>query len=222
MDDVHAHLDKFVEMGLVTLIDWPYGYDHVFEWNTIQCNAYKHCVGHYGHESSWMAFLDTDEFLFCPDFTPLPVKLHDYLAYGAVSACWVMYGTSNVNVPAGEKITDYLVWRAKGVNTHVKTIAQPKHIQDIINPHFVVLYSGLKQVTEKEEEIYGCSSSSPSVDILRINHYWSRDLDFFYKVKLLRRDKWYHDMQTYLLIEKLLNMVYDPILKSDMSLLLAE
>jgi hypothetical protein len=185
----------------ITLIDWPYDYMVETEWTKIQCGSYMHCVKKYGRKSRWMAFLDTDEFLFCTDFKKLPQYLKENIQYNSIHAHWLMYGTSNMTVPEGEKITDYLVFRVKDshhtANT-MKPIAKPKFISDIVNPHFVILSQGITKECDLKE--------------LRINHYWSRDLDFFYNVKLPRRERWYHDRQIHIDMEKEYNEVYDPIL----------
>lgn len=201
-DEPEKFLRDYVSEGLVTIIDWPYestGQDFF----TIQCNAYMDCVKKHNN-CKWIAFLDSDEFLFCPSKENLRSFLKRYVQYGAVSAFWMMYGTSGINVPEGCNITDYLLYRAKDDHpTHrtMKTIAQTKYITGIINPHFVYLSPG-KQHIQFE------------VDRLRINHYWSRDIDFFYNKKLPRRAKWYNNNEGQINLERELNEVFDPILSN--------
>lgn len=197
-------LRHYLRGGSVTLIDWPYESTGQEDWNKIQCASYAHCVQKYGHKTKWVAFLDTDEFLFCPNAWDLRAFLRQCKGYKAISAKWMMYGTSNLTIPYGGNIVDYLVYRAKddfAGNEIVKTIAQPKYIHDITNPHFVTLTNGHKQMTFEHEKI-------------RINHYWSRDLSFFYTVKLARREKWYGDRQMQIDMESHMNEIYDPILRN--------
>ena len=66
---------------LVTLIDWPIEYSRLEEWNWIQCQAYTDCANKF-QNSKWIAFLDTDEFLFCPDKTNIVSFLKKYDNYG--------------------------------------------------------------------------------------------------------------------------------------------
>ena len=198
-EDILRH---YLRDGSVTLIDWPYESNAQDDWNKIQCDSYMHCVKKYGSKTRWMAFLDTDEFLFCPDKTDLRKLLVDYREFGSVSAFWMMYGTSHCYVPESEKLTDHLVWRATDDNpAHktMKTIAQPKYIANIVNPHYVIHSCGKINNQFLHEK-------------LRINHYWSRDLSFFYNVKLPRREKWYNDRQGQIFMESQMNDIYDPIL----------
>ena len=181
----------------VTLIDWPFDYSDAGQWNDIQCKSYLHCVKN--ASSKWIAFLDTDEFLFCVYHEDLKTMLKEYDNYGSVSAHWMMYGTSNVIIPEGGKIVDYLVYRENMTNPHTKSIGQTKYITNVTNPHWV-------------------ESTLPNfiLDVrdVRINHYWSRDLWFFNNIKLPRREKWYHDTLGQIKSEKMMNEIYDPILSN--------
>lgn len=186
----------------VTLIDWPYESIGQEDWNVIQCNSYMHCVKNC--HSKWIAFLDTDEFLFCPDKTNLRRFLRHYADNGSISAYWRMYGTSNISVPKKEHMIDHLVYRANDDNpAHkiMKTICQRKYVENIVNPHFVILNNGKIDVLLP-------------VNLIRINHYWSRDLNFFHNIKLPRREKWYNDRKLQIEMEKSFNEIYDPILSN--------
>jgi len=199
-EDILRH---YLREKSVTLIKWPYESYGQGDWNIIQCDAYMHCVKKYGPKTHWMAFLDTDEFLFRPDKTDLRVFLNRHQNFKSVSAYWMMYGTSKLTIPPGGKITDFLIYRAADNNPahHTpKTVAQPKYIDGIVNPHFVILRPGCEHYQFPHAE-------------LRINHYWSRDMKFFYEVKLPRREKWYKDRQGQIDLESQMNEVYDPILK---------
>lgn len=204
-DNPRDILKAYIRDKIVTLIDWPYE-SQGQDFFAIQCASYMDCVNK-NKNYRWIAFLDTDEFLFCPEKTDLRTFLEDFLEYGSVSAYWMMYGTSNINIPEGGRITDYLLYRAKddyGAHKTMKTIAQPKYVQDIINPHYVIHKDG-----NKNHQI--------QVNKLRINHYWSRDLDFFYNIKLPRRQKWYPELEMQIQWEREMNEVYDPILSNSCS-----
>jgi hypothetical protein len=202
-DNPKQILKKYIKSGLVDFIEWPFestGKDFF----TIQCNAYMDCVNKHRMDCAWIAFIDTDEFLFCPDKTNLCKFLKKQEKHASVSAYWMMYGTSHINIPPGGKMLDYLVYRAKDdfvCHQSMKTIAQPKYIESIPIPHIAYLKKGK---ANKQFE----------VDELRINHYWSRDLDFFYNIKLPRRVKWYPNIDDQLAMECLMNDVYDPILSN--------
>lgn len=201
IDNPKERLEKYVSQGLVTIIDWPYE-SQGQDFFAIQCSSYMHCVQSNIETCRWIAFLDSDEFLFCPNKMNLRKFINKYQKYGAISAYWRMYGTSGINVPEGSNIVDYLVYRARDdYHGHkiMKTIAQPKFVKSIINPH-VAFLKGNKPHKQIE------------INDLRINHYWSRDIDFFYNIKLPRREKWYKDRDIHIKMESEMNEVYDPIL----------
>lgn len=217
-DDFAEVLKPFQKV--ITLVDWPYEYSEIKEWNAIQCGAYKDCVRKRQRNNKWVAFLDTDEFLFNPDFQPLPKVLEEYEPYGAVGVHWVCYGTSNVSVPEGERLLDHLVMRAPldfSWNQHFKTIAQIRSVADVTNPHHCLLRKGCFIVDENKEDTQGSHISGKiSVGKLRINHYWSRDLDYFHRVKLERRERWKDE--TSIQSESKMNDVFDPILSKKLSM----
>ena len=41
----------------VTVVDW------IGEYKNTQCEAYAHCLEHYGETVNWIGFIDTDEFI---------------------------------------------------------------------------------------------------------------------------------------------------------------
>lgn len=211
-------LAPYIDSGLVEVIDWPYESQKQSDWNIIQCNSYLDCINRVKDKFTWCVFLDADEFIFVVNGGSLPEFLKPYRRYPGVMVNWVMYGTSHLlRVPEGEKLVDNLLWRAPidyEHNRNFKTIVRPKEVIGCENPHYFIYKNGNLAVDEnmcrkKNEEMI-----TVSVNYLRINHYWSRDAEFFFKVKLPRRIKWYNEYQRCLKIETEMNKEYDPILKS--------
>jgi len=201
----------------VTLTKWPMDYGNQAEWTNIQCGAYIHCVYNCQKTDQWVAFLDSDEFLFNPDFRPLTEVLKEYEDYGAVGVNWVTYGTSNVTVPEGERLLDHLLYRAPlniDFNFHLKTIAQVAYVRRITSAHFCLLKGNKIAVDETKEPVNGPFGNKISVNKLRINHYWVRDQNFFHNVKIPRQERWLKRplREEKIEMEKQYNAVYDPIL----------
>ena len=65
-DDYLNFLKPYIRNGQVDLIDWPKVQQNIGEWNSIQCAAYMDCINKHKKNCKWIAFIDTDEFLFCP------------------------------------------------------------------------------------------------------------------------------------------------------------
>lgn len=212
-DEYYEVLHKYINRGIVTLIQWPYDNEPLVTWNSTQCQAYMHCINKVKRKTEWLIFVDTDEFMFSPTGRRLIDVIKDYEDCDQVGACWVFYGTSHVQrLPNGARLKDHMVYRQKEINITVKSIVRPEKVSHCINPHFFIMKEGSRTVNENKEPMSG-PFTTPSANILRVNHYWARDLDFFYNEKLRRRKSWVNDgIQSFIEAEKSMNEIYDPIL----------
>jgi Domain of unknown function. len=217
-DNYKEILAPYVKKGLVEIIDWPKQHKSVAEFNALQSASYMDCIKKNKKTCKWIAFLDTDEFLFSPLKCDLKMVLSKFLKVGGVCVNWVIYGTGNVEkIEPNEKMTDLLLWRAPfntTVNKHVKSIVQPKYVVGCINAHHFAFFRGYSCVTENNDFVDSCFSDYVSVNLLRINHYFQRDLNFLHNIKLPRQAKWgkdanHEDLKN---IESMFNDEYDDIL----------
>lgn len=215
-DNYREVLAPYIESNIVDLYEWDYVYNYEHEWTPIQCGAYLDCIKRISKTVKWCAFLDTDEFLFNPDFKDLRSVLNDYKHYNNIWAHWMFYGTSGVEkIPDGENITDHLVYRAKEGSSIGKSIVRPKYVANCVNPHFFYMKDGSIGVNENKviRNAPYIWDQPYSGNVLRINHYWLRDRDFMFNVKIPRRLKWSDNIDAILQSEELMNQVYDPILR---------
>ncbi len=85
----------------------------------------------------WTAFIDIDEYLWCPDGSTVVNKIEEFYRWqGALGVPWLMFGSNGHSFqPPGLTISAY-TRRAEGVNEHVKQILRigdgVKHFRD---PH---------------------------------------------------------------------------------------
>lgn len=213
-DNYKHYLKKHLENNDVTLIDWPFESNSGATWGRIQCDSYMHCVDQYGIENKWIAFIDTDEYLFSPLKINLAKVLKDYESYGAVCVNWVMYGSSNIEkIEDGDTILDKLLYRDEYAHTSIKTIARPECVLNNENMHYFLYKDNNYAVCENKKHVSRYFSEYPSVSILRLNHYWSRDLTFLKTIKSERRKLFTgsYDMEELLRRDKLYNVMYEPI-----------
>jgi len=216
-DDYKRILKPYTDSKLVELIEWQHKQKNIGEWNGIQCAAYKDCIKRCCKSVVWCAFIDTDEFLFCPAGFDLRDVLGDYKDFCGVGVNWVCYGTSGVYDHGERLLRDVLVMRAPidyGVNHHIKSIVQTKSVVGCENPHYFLYKQGGYAVTENKERVDGPFTAFVSPYKLRINHYWTRDGKFFSTVKRARAEKWGGSWDMVREQEYALNVVYDPILSS--------
>lgn len=192
-DDYKEVLKPYVAEGIVDLMEWPYPYNKLEEWCVIQSNAYKHAIESSLKKVKWLAFIDTDEFLFPVQGDNLGEFLSKYEKYAGVCVNWQVYGTSWVTIPNDKLLVEMLTLRTEKnapYNLHVKSIVRPECVERCINPHYFIYKPGYFYVNENEERVEGPFTASVNVDNIRINHYLYRDEYFLYTQKLPRWEKW--------------------------------
>jgi hypothetical protein len=170
-------LAPYVDEGIVVLHEWTV--------SPPQIPAYTHCVREHGQESRWIAFIDSDEFLFSPTGEPVPQVLADYEASPGVGVNWVMFGTSgHRRKPRGLVIENYLVKLNTRADRHIKSIVDPTRVASCESAHH---FSYLQDyaVDENHYPISGLVTTYISSARLRINHYFTRSEDEF-RAKLAR------------------------------------
>lgn len=85
-DDYQSVLQPYVDEGLVTLIEWPVEQG--------QMKAYADCAENYSAETSWIAFIDLDEFIVPNAADDIRELLKPFEKRPAVIAYWKLFGTS--------------------------------------------------------------------------------------------------------------------------------
>jgi len=186
-------LDPYIDNGIVEIIDWPYPSDDRETWHLIYSSAYSKGVELATGEAKWLAVIDTDEFLFGVEEDDLLVLLKEYEKFGGVAVNWQMYGTSNVEkLDENQLMIEQLVLKGDKDffrNQYIKSIVRPERVSHYEDGHDATYHKPFYQVNEHKTRFEGMKSDTVSIDKLRINHYWSRDEDFFYNIKVERSKK---------------------------------
>jgi hypothetical protein len=143
-------------------------------------------------ESKWIAFLDSDEFLY-------PIKTHsildflkNYEEFGGIVANWQMFGTSRVEKLDPKRLMiEQLICCAPSdshINYYVKSIIRPERAIGFFRCAYYATYEpGYFQVNTNKEQFDGPYSPYILLDQLRINHYWTRDEYYLWNFKIPRR-----------------------------------
>lgn len=218
-DNYAEVLAPYIERGEVELLNVGQGLTrpNIIEWNLLQGSSYTQALRKATGVCKWVAFLDIDEFLFPTEPIGLVEVLREYEGYGGVGVNWLMFGTSGV-----EKISpnDLLIERLTrcapldySTNLHIKSIIRPEFVAEIKNPHFANYYPGFFQVNTDHLPYSGPFSPYVQVNKLRINHYWTRDEDYFCRFKVPRRTQWgwgegVYDMHKILNLHKDTHILY--------------
>ena len=156
-------LQPYVEEGVVVLYEWT-----LFP---PQIAAARHCLAAHREDARWIAFFDTDEFLFSPTGMPLPVLLTSYEPWPGIGVNGANFGTSgHREKPPGLVIENYLNRLA---DSHIKLIVDPRRTADCITPHNFTYKEGFA-VDENGYPIVGAQTSYISFSRFRLNHYFTK------------------------------------------------
>jgi hypothetical protein len=185
-DEYAEVLEPYIKEGIVELYNVTKEPSNIQEWNKIQTQAYSAVAKLSADQTEWLMMVDTDEFLFPVQEHNLANALKNYDDYASVSVNWEIFGSSDVQtIPRNKLLIETLLHKGSN-DLHVKTIVKPRYVKTIENPHHAELKPGYAQVTENFEYFAGPFMPQESRNILRINHYWSRDLDFLHARKINR------------------------------------
>ncbi|RAZ90568.1 glycosyl transferase [Mesorhizobium hawassense] len=163
-DNFKAVLQPFIREGLVTLVDWPRPVG--------QLSAYADCIRRCWHEALWIGLFDIDEFLFAPDGRDVRSVLEAYRDLPGVCVWQAFYGSSgHIERPRSPVVEAYTMRAGPDITT-VKTIVNPRLVYKP-GVHLSKFLLGEGMDTHRRIIAPGML---PELDILRINHYWSRSL----------------------------------------------
>lgn len=193
-DDFESVLEPYVRSGVVELIDWPQRPHAKLSYNEIQCKAYEDALKRAKGITRWLVVVDLDEFLFPTKANTLQEVLRHFRKFGGVGVNWQMFGTSSVaEVPKDRLMIETLIKKAppdyQG-NRHIKSIVQPRCVAGCQNPHSFLYKPPFYQVNTRKKSFSGPGAPSVELDVLRINHYWTRDEKFLHEIKIPRRLEW--------------------------------
>jgi len=186
-DNFSEVLKPYIDAGIVDLKNITTEANNLAAWNTIQTQAYFSTITDVKDFVEWLVIVDTDEFLFPIKEKNLANALKNYDQYAGLSVNWRIFGSSNINkIPSNKLLIETLTMKGATPDLNVKTIVKPRYVENIGNPHFPRLKKGYAQINENFEYFHGPFLPKESREFFRINHYWSRDLEFFYNRKISR------------------------------------
>lgn len=176
-DNHREVLRPYLEDGTVVLHDWPWVVPVI-------TRSIQHCLDEHGHESRWIAFLDTDQFLFSPTMRPLPEILPEYEQWPGVGVNEMRFGPDgHLTRPPDSLVIDTFRLRdgwpaTKKQATLIKSIVDPARVESARNPHGFSYREGLA-VDEHKQPIEDWSTQQRSCSILRMNHYLTKSVEEF-------------------------------------------
>lgn len=193
-DEFEEVLAPYQREGIVDLVNWPYEFIPGCHrlWINVQTAVYNQVITKHKEDCKWIAFIDTDEFLFPTSGDNLVGFLKSYEEFGGVCVSWRLYGTSNVLYLESEKLMIEQLTLAGAFHYHCfhKSIVNPRRVLCFEHSHSALYIDPFFHVNgHKRRVAKSAMQSEDARDLIRINHYWTRDGEYFSKVKLPCRDR---------------------------------
>lgn len=169
-DNVKDVLKPYMDEGIVC-----YHYVPGFE---MQNKVYRDAVFKYKNQTRWMAIIDLDEFILPLEKDSICEFLKDYEKYPAVVANWKVFDSNGFETPPTEHgglvTANYTRVYADDdipINTHIKSIVNPKRVFTVNNPHYSYYKNFASAVDENFKAVEGPFNSPQTSNKIRINHY---------------------------------------------------
>ena len=187
-DDYMQVLEPYIRSGLVDLTQLTYEPKNAVEWRSlVQNKAYLNTTITIKNEVEWLICIDADEFMYPLHDVNLQNVLHRYDDYASLSLNFHNFLSCDVQrIEDGKLMIEELVMARGELDEWVKTIVKPRYVISFPNSHYAKLKSGYVQIKEDYEALFGYKNHNPIMDVIAINHYKYRDLEFFNSVKLNR------------------------------------
>ncbi|MBQ7606388.1 MAG: glycosyltransferase family 2 protein [Desulfovibrionaceae bacterium] len=162
-----------------------------------QFETYESILAAFGKDFFWLAFIDMDEFIWCANPWPqvsvqdwyantdIRAVLSFYESYGAVGINWRMFSWSgHEKRPVGLVLANYT--QCLGDATHIKSIVQPRAVQQYATPHSFYLKEGWRCVDPSFFPLApGYPLAVPHTDQMAVYHYYYKSREDFQK-KIVR------------------------------------
>ena len=166
---IKERLNKPYFNDCCTIIDFP--------GKVKQPEAYTHCLENYGKETTWLIFVDGDEYILPKKHNNLIDFLNEYNdAYG-LGINWVLFGSSYHDKKQDGFLIDKYRFCNKEQNKHIKSILKPEYVDKYIDPHYFQVKNPNKYLDCKRNKITSAFNTNPTTDIIQINHYHGKSVE---------------------------------------------
>lgn len=167
-------LAPYIESGLVDYRYWP--------GQKQQLAAYDDCFERHRLDTRWLAVIDLDEFIVPVRDRSIPDFLRDKEQFSVVEINWLVYGSGGAKTrePGGvmERFRRHSL-PGHRLNTHVKSIADPRRVCTMTGCHEAARLSGRAADSHGVALKKGFRDRKPQQDVIRINHYAVKSYEEF-------------------------------------------
>ena len=169
-------------------------------------NCYNYVLKKYGSEFTWIAFIDSDEFIIPVQHKSIKPMLELNLGHAAIGLNWLIFGSSGHRQSPSSLVVESYHYRAKEdfpPNRHIKSIVCPSLTFSCAHPHLFHVKGERWDESGQYHSDYvdpmgnfiswsdqpGLTATSPNLSSCRVHHYFTRSReDWDRKVERKWRD----------------------------------
>ncbi|MBE8952408.1 MAG: glycosyltransferase family 92 protein [Quinella sp. 1Q7] len=162
----------------------------------MQIPVYNDAVKKFKFVCRNMAFIDADEFLYPKTNRSVAEVVDEILSdkpnAAGVAVNWQIYGSNgHESADLSRGVLERFTRRAPknfsvqlpsgltGGNVHVKTLANPRKINFVGNPHFLVYFESCHSVNENGNPVQGYNNYPVTAEKIVVNHYYTKSREEF-------------------------------------------
>jgi hypothetical protein len=151
-----------------------------------QSAAYKHWLKTYKHETKWIAIFDVDEFVLPKANDTFLAFLKQNEKHDSIAINWKIFGNGKHESKPNGLVTESYLYSEGKQHANYKCVTQTKAIKKLEHPHRPELKAFKKIVNAKGNKIFGFENHEYCLDIIQLNHYYSKSTEEYMK-KLNRK-----------------------------------
>ena len=167
-------LEPYIKEGVV---DYTF-----FPGKRRQLAAYDDCFEKHRTEARWIAVIDLDEFIVPIKDRSIPEFLHRMEKFSVVEINWLCYGSGGAKKREPGNVMERFRWHSlpeHRLNTHVKSIVDPRRVCNMIGCHEAARISGDAADSHGHPIKMNFGDRKPQQDVIRINHYAIKSYEEF-------------------------------------------
>lgn len=176
-DNTADVLDPYIRRNLITVTSTP--------TRGFQCQELTALLPQLREQTRWVAFIDADEFLFCPDGAQVPRRLDTLLAqYAQIKPIagfvvhWRLFGENGQMRYKDRPVIERFTECAPAPSRFTKMVVMPQRMDRIDNVHLTLQRHAL--IDERGRTHTRRYHDSHATDnLLRINHYAIKSIEEF-------------------------------------------
>ena len=175
-DNLKDVLKPYIDEGSV---DYTF-----FPGKAVQILAYKDAIKKHKQDTQYLGFIDIDEFVVPINNPNIVNVLNEVMPLddkaAGVAINWKMYGSSGFMEKQDGLIIENYRYRANDdfkENSHIKTICNPRLVQDFKNVYCPEYIDDLYNIDENGKKVSGTRNSKCPCSRLRINHYFTKSME---------------------------------------------